>query len=625
MNKRLPTAVIALLASGSLTLYAQSSNAGGTATTEIAEQLQLYKNLLWGAIVLIVLKTAGLVYFLIRSIKQRKTIAQQKNRLENISKSKDQFFANISHELRTPLTLILGPVTRLLKENNLTDYLRTELQLMRDNSKKLLQLIEELLDLSRLETKQMQLEEQKVAFYSFTRRLFSTFESYAQSHDIEMQLQYDAEEELILSIDVQKMEKIIYNLLANAIKFTPNGGLVQMLVQDARKEMVIQVKDTGPGIAPEEMKHIFERFYQAESTKEGGYGGTGIGLALSHEFTQLMNGKLEVESKLGQGSTFTLTFPKKEVFGAQKLLVDKIEKEEYLSARPTAEKVADTLLPAIPSKLDALFNILIVEDNSDMRSFIQRILEPHYNVIVTSDGQAAMDFLCSLQEKLHDPKFTGVHLIITDLMMPKMCGYKLLEKVKNTSYLENIPTIVLTARADLSDKLQALRIGVDDYLTKPFVEEELLARIQNLLHNYEERMNWQAENEGEATSQSEEYWNNAIGTPAIAVEAGWLKEVESIVLEQVDNSNFSITDLADHMALSERQFRRKMKKYAGLTPNQYMREVKLQKARRLLENRTYLTVAEVCYAVGFSTPKYFTKIFTDRFGKPPVDFLREQE
>ncbi len=568
-------------------------------------------------------------------VKERtETIEQQKEELLQLDKLKTRFFANVSHELRTPLTLILGPLSLVLNWNDLPDRVYTHLKMIQKNGQQLLGLVNEILDLNKLEANKLELHEHPVVLYQCLRRILSSFESYAQFREIEFTFRHDFDRHLKILLDESKFEKILHNLLSNAFKFTPRGGEVSVVVEDLNSTLRLQVIDNGSGIHPDDLPHIFDRFYQSGRSDAPAEGGTGIGLALSCKFAQMFGGQLTAESdpesyQRGQGSTFSLEFPKKEIFGSLESQAMEVEFQESSSS-----KLNDLLISS--QKAEAIANshqekILIVEDSPDMQTFLQFILSPFYTIQVVENGQEALDVLNSgflndecgesenfqLSKNAHhsEPSKTQFpDLIISDVMMPVMDGFAFLQRLKIQPQLRHIPVILLSARAGREDKMRGLRIGVDDYLTKPFEVEELLVRVSNLLHNHRERQLWM---------QEQVPVKNELTEPTAGTEKdlSWLAEFELFVEQASPNPNFSITQLAKDLILSERQLQRKLKQLTGLSPIQYLREIRLKHARQLLENRTYSTVSEVAYAVGFSDPKYFSRSFRNRFGKLPSAYL----
>ncbi|MEI6411223.1 MAG: ATP-binding protein [Bacteroidota bacterium] len=532
-------------------------------------------------------------------------IEQQAQELMRLDEAKSRFFTNISHELRTPITLITAPIEQLLRKD--TDHseraTQQSLQWVLHNGRKLAALVEELLELSRLEAGKTVLQETPTEFYPYCRQLFSAFESQAHIKRIRYKFNYQGNTHYNFMLDRRRLEKIINNLLSNALKFTPPEGLVEMNVrieslQDAAKHLIsIQVKDTGRGIPPDDLPHLFERYFQTNHHHFASEGGTGIGLALAKELSALMHGNLQVESSLGAGSRFTLTLAATEA--------------PALSG-PTPQTVPDKGdemptqdLRTATAPMDAP-HILLVEDNPDMQALLRTILGAHYKLSIANNGQEAWDLLENPSEAFKD-----LSLILSDVMMPRMDGYALLEKIKNHPRQQYLPIVMLTARAEENSKLQALRFGVDDYLIKPFSPQELLARLHNLIQNYQKRKAFSSKITPDISFDEVDTHDHQ-----------WLKTIETAAKTALDKGlSLNVPLLAEAGAMSERQFFREIKRLTGLTPNGYILEVRLQKARHLLQHRAYGTLAEYAYAVGFETPAYFTKVFEKHFGKHPSAYL----
>ncbi|RZK04248.1 MAG: response regulator, partial [Flavobacterium sp.] len=351
-----------------------------------------------------------------------------------------------------------GPLSSILKSEQLDEKNLSFLQIARKHTKVLQKLVTSLLDLSKLESGSMKIDETAFSLFECTRFIVSNFESYIQHAGIQFIFDYKAERSLFVKLDKEKLEMIINNLISNAVKFTPQNGLITVSVHDNKNEILIKVNDTGIGMHPEELPHIFDRFYQASNTDEIQAGGTGIGLALSYELAKLMKGNLTVISEYGKGSCFTLTIPRNEVLGG---------------FTPVQETDFGTKSFYKFNKSGA--KILIVEDNASLCEYLVTIMSEYYQVICAQNGKFALEILDQLDEN------NLPNLIISDVMMPEMDGYQLLDYLKNHQQYCKIPVIMLTARVALQDKLKALRIGVDDYITKPFEEEELLVRTANLI------------------------------------------------------------------------------------------------------------------------------------------------
>lgn len=545
----------------------------------------------------------------------KKVIEEQAEELRALDATKSRFFANVSHELRTPITLIQGPIESIMKRQKVDNRDLSLLSKAKQNSINLLGLVNEILDLTRLDAQKIELDESKVVLYTFMRRIISSFQSIADHKRIELLFAYHPPKELQIKLDQKKFEKILNNLLSNAFKFTPKGGQISISIEDRSKNLCLIVKDNGRGIPPEDVPNIFNRFYQS-SLNNKAEGGLGIGLALSIEFIKLMQGNIWVESSLtgeNKGSTFFVEFPKKEVMGMlsteEKLALNGVEAALF-GFEPQAKSLVD-LKSTDDSSGESQASILLVEDNSDLRDYIQFLLEPYYHVVTAENGEEGLERLT-----LNRPP----SLIISDVMMPIMDGFEFLEKLKSNAKWRNIPVIMLTARAELRDKLKALRIGVDDYMVKPFKEEELLVRIENLLANYEERQTyWQLES---GTISKE---NGTVPKPneftISEKDQEWLRALEALALKEMNNSIFSIDYLSDLLSINRNDFYKKVKSLTGLTPNQYLRAIRLQKAKELLESGTCQSVKEVGQKVGFQKTDYFSNLYKKEYGKAPSAYF----
>ena len=459
------------------------------------------------------------------------------------------------------------------------------------------------------------MDEKPVAPYPLLRRITSQFESYARLKSIELVLDFRGSQELQILMDEDKFGKIFNNLLSNALKFTPEKGRITIRLYELDYSMHLQVEDNGRGIHPDDLPHVFDRFFQTGRPGVPAEGGTGIGLALCKEYARLFEGKISVESTLGTGSIFHFIFPKKEVFVRSE--------DNFMTATPEMEKlvVEENVIPTQPlakataePKTSDRPLLLVVEDNPHLRDYIQIVLDEKYRVLTAENGQIAIDLL-----NKNSPQ-SNPDLIISDIMMPVMDGFQLLEKVKRDERLRHIPFIMLTARADIEDKLKALRTGVDDYLLKPFEETELLIRVSNLIERFRERTAY-AQLQlpmKEAAKQADGFDSEEELTEG---QAAWLEQLENQIFEEVANDLLSVSWLAKKQFLSERQLYRRLKVLTGLSPNQFIQEIRLIEARRLLETGAAESLYLVSKKVGFKSSKYFSKLFMERFGKSPTDYF----
>lgn len=406
-----------------------------------------------------------------KAVKDKELIERQAEKLRELDEVKSRFFANISHELRTPLTLINAPLETLIENGEIKNKdVRETLDVARKNGVSLLSLVEEILDLAKLDAGKLKLVENPVRVYDCLVDIVESYGEGFRQKGINFEFEFLLERELTLLMDTKKCHKILNNLLSNAMKFTPEQGTIVLSIRKAEgfdNSLLISVSDTGKGIHADDLPHIFDRYYQSERPGNKAEGGTGIGLALAKELAELMGGSLVVSSETGEGSTFTFQLPMKEV-DTPEVVVQGVELNE-----PLIEALNDTV-----GRYNQKFGIdkpllLVTEDHAEMRAFIARTLRPYFEVKEAPHGKAALEVLGRFP----------VDIVISDVMMPEMDGFELLKAIKADKTLRQVSLVMLTARAEQQDKLEALTLGIDDYLTKPFSAVEFLARIKNILEN----------------------------------------------------------------------------------------------------------------------------------------------
>ena len=527
--------------------------------------------------------------------RMNKLLVEQKHNLELMDEVKSRFFTNITHELRTPLSLILAPLERALEVSKSTT-VRKQIELARTNGNRLLSLVNEMLDLSKLESGEMRLEFTHLNIQETLRRIFFSFHSISNVRGIMLSFQYHLPENLWVETDLPKFEKIISNLLSNAIKYSDHGGVVTLKVSPAPiGKMRVEIQDTGRGISEEEREKVFDRFYQVSSKEQPLQGGTGIGLALARELADALGGTLTLTSSVGVGSTFALELPLRKVAAPAKTTAAEANVPVPVNISDSA-RTRDFAYSSI-AFADQRPTVLIVEDNPEMSSFLSDMLGGDYLCAVARNGLEGL-------EKISQSRFD---LVISDLMMPHMDGYAFRGELLKDQRYRDIPFIFLTARSASDDKIRGLRLGVDDYLTKPFNARELMARAANLIENSEKRK--------EALQETPE--------PAepLTADEKLLSEIETYIKEHLDDRNLTVESLAAAMLYSRRQLSRLTKKQTGMSPARLVQEIRMQHAYRCLEQREYRTIAEVALSVGFDDPSYFSKVFGKRFGKQPSQVM----
>ena len=564
---------------------------------------------------------------------------------EETDKMKSRFFANISHEFRTPLTLILGPAEKILADDS--DDVKKEATIIKRNSKRLLQLINQLLDLSKLEAGKLKLEASNGNIVSFVKGAALSFESLAESKDISLKIHAD-KEFIEMYFDKAKMMKILTNILSNAFKFTPEEGKITVSITNNKSNNVIsressteksprygneispfgrndktkrfveiKIRDTGIGIAQEEIPKLFDRFYQVDSSHTREYEGTGIGLALTKELIELHHGKIKVESEKGSWTEFTLEFPiGKEHLDEYEIVEEKESKEAVILTPLLRGKNLPEEIVKLDQRKDSLSQVpqndnamngdktivLVVEDNYDMRQYIRESLDDNYFIEEAVNGEQGV----RKAEKIIPD------LIISDMMMPKMDGNELVRILKNDEKTSHIPIILLTAKAGQENKLEGLERGADDYLTKPFDIKELQVRIKNLINirkKLQERFN-----------KIENQFPEVKGLKLNTLDEKFMLKVSEVIENHISEEEFSIEEFAKEVGMSRSQFHRKFTAITGKPASLYLRSVRLSRAKKMIEGKTG-NISEIAYSVGFSSVSYFSKCFKEEFGHPPSDLM----
>ena len=541
---------------------------------------------------------------------QKVEIQDMAEKLHESDQAKLRFFTNISHEFRTPLTLIMGPTENLLKK---TDYsnsktVKDDLSLIYRNEKRLYRLINQLLEIRHVETGTLKLSVKKNDIVDFVREIHTLFNPLAEKKQIDFQF-YSELESIPIYFDADKVEKILYNLLSNAMKYAPEGGMVNLSIFLVKKTEVqemlnISVSDNGPGIASEHLPHIFDRFYQAGKSQPG-ISSSGIGLSLSRELAKKHYGEISEESEFGKGAVFDVLLP---------LSSDVYQPEEHQSdpdyaysldfMKSMLEAIEEPVIvnPGISDGDDDQFSIMVVEDNPDMQQFLHRELGAYYSVMVAGNGRQAL-----VMAKEHPPD-----LIISDIMMPEMDGLKLCKHLKSDEFTSHIPVFLLTAKSETEFQVSGLEMGADDYIVKPFSIEILLLKIRNLLDNRKLA--------AEKFSEDANYIPPNIKISEI--DQGFLEKFVKLVEDNIDNPELSGDWLAYELGMSKGNLYKKLKSLTGLTVNLYIRTIRLKIAARILKQGKY-NISEVAYSVGFDNPKYFSTCFSELFSMSPKEYMKE--
>ncbi len=576
---------------------------------------QQNRNRLSLAVALFALVTGAGIALFLREKRRRAELNLQlehaeADRLRELDQLKSAFFANISHEFRTPLTLLLGPL-REMEAGTFRGDAKKYYGIMRRNAARLLALVNQLLDLSRLESGKLQLQLQSADLHRTLRTVAGSFESLADQKQIEFKVDIPATP-LWVKFDPDKLEKIVGNLLSNAFKFTPEEGKVELriTIYDLRlgaagnsivnRQSSIVIEDTGIGIPPDQLPHIFERFYQVENTGADIQPGSGIGLALTKELVELHGGQISVESNIstmGAGTKFTVSFNLEEAEPAEGLQ-SAIQNPQSEIALPSQSEIVNLKSEIVNQKphTSHLPIVLVAEDNPDVRSYILEQLQGDYRLVEAMDGQQALDLALAQTPDL----------ILTDLMMPVLDGNKLTRQLKSDIRTNHIPVVMLTAKSAQGDRIGGIETGAEAYLTKPFDAAELRATLANLL----------AQRRILQEKFAKQIRLDAPAAAVVSLDDQFLQKVLATIEDHLDDETFGVEPLAAAVAMSRSNLFRKVEALLGKSPNQLIRERRLLKAKHLLENGAGNST-EVAFMTGFNSPSYFAKCFQEMFGEAP--------
>jgi signal transduction histidine kinase/DNA-binding response OmpR family regulator/streptogramin lyase len=573
----------------------------------------------WYAFLLYISLLILTLYFIHRTLLEKRKanleIRQKEDetrRLSELDQFKSRFFANISHEFRTPISLIQGYLDDLLEEMKRKD-LRQIVFSAKRNSSELLLLIDQLLDLARLESNSLKIQPEILDLVQYLKKLVGEFTSTAQRQGLSLKF-HSEQESIIAQFDPGVMQKIFNNLMSNAMKFTPPGGTIRIDIESSGKTdpnrpgcekgfLCIRVSDTGIGIPEEKIAHIFDRFYQVGEDRKETPKGFGLGLGMVRELTELQGGRVIVESEPGKGSTFTVTIPA-------------LQKEDQITEIPASHVITETMADPeteVVNKQDHRFAnnalqftsadsglILVVEDHAELREYIQLILQKEYDVILASDGREG---LLSARKKIPD-------LIISDIRMPFVDGFDLIQQLMKDELTSHIPVILLTAMAETDSRLRGLELGAEDYLVKPFKKEELLLRIRNILRKRAElQKRYLKMLKGESFRE-----------PDSSLDQKFLMNVKRLLDEHLSDETFGVEQFADALHMSPSNLYRKLRALTNLSTMQLIHQTRLEKAIRLLKQGN--SIGDVAYQVGFNNLSSFSNFFKKEYGVSPREFMK---
>ncbi len=589
-----------------------------------------------------------MVFMLLRTFwsnRRHRVVLEEKNRLleeerdkqeklneqlATATQSKLAFFTNVSHDLRTPLTLISEPVAQLASASNLTPQQHTLMQLANKNVRILMRLINQVLDFRKYDSGRLQLSPREVDFRQIASEWLQSFKPLAMKRHIKFNVVFSDKDDFRLGVDIEKVERVVFNLLANAFKYTPDNGTISFSAECAAGMLQFSVADTGIGISSDEIDRVFDNFYQVEKIRPNG---SGIGLWLSRSLVEMHGGRIEISSTQGKGSVFTVEIPvrhvSEEVSGAEPMIssediateLSAIEGLAMVSHMGDSSTHCVDESTVLVDKSDSRPVVLVIDDSADMRLFITELLKDDYRVIRAANGKEGVRMAS---------KFVP-DLIICDVMMPEMDGMECCRIIKGEISTSHIPLLMLTACAMDEQRIEGYVSGADGYLSKPFSHDVLLARCGSLIANRRRIDNiWQSKSVLKAVAADKAA--SADMALAIApspdssagadIDSEFYNRFLTIVKKELSNPELSVDSLAGQMGLGRSQFYRKIKALTNYSPIELLRNLRLQQARSLLTT-TEKSISEIAYETGFSTPAYFTKCFRDTFGMTPSD-LRTQ-
>lgn len=625
------TATYTNLAPGNYVFKVKSANADGSWSDA---QLELKIKILppwWKTIWAYLAYTSILVFLLIyfnkmyqNRFKARQAIILEKEKtiqLEKLNNKKLQFFTNISHEFRTPLTLIINPLQDILRSKNLSPEIHNKLKIVHKSSDRLSRLINELMDFNKLEFNKISLQAKKIEVITFTQGVISYFNEEAATRNITINFESSLDE-LEDWLDPKMLEKILFNIISNAFKFTPDNGTITISIDqlDTDNALVlngnkvpsfsITITDTGSGIHKKDLNRIFDRFYQLNNLNKDYYGSTGIGLEVVKEFIELHKGKIGVESQVGQGTKFTATFPLGKSFYKENEVIEEdftIEKNKLSLESNNNQSNEDDFVdePDEKAKVETEkpYTVLIVEDNPELRNYLKEELSKTYKVIVAENGQKGYELAV---QKLPD-------LIITDVIMPVMDGLQLCKNIKGDLKTSHIPLLMLSAKAMVKDRLEGIDSGADMYLSKPFELDILKSSLAQLITS--RQIMFKKFYSGITKDGKEK---------TTSLDNDFIQKILHFINENISEPELTVELLSSKIFLSRSQLYRKIKTLTGVSVNEFIRNVRLEKAKQLIE-RGNNNINEISYKVGFTSPSYFSKCYKIKYGHLPTQEKRTKE
>ena len=528
-----------------------------------------------------------------RLIQHKEQLEQLSRELEEATHAKLVFFTNVSHDFRTPLTLIADPINQLLADKSLGEHPHQLLELMKKNANILLRLVNQILDFRKVENGRMELHLEPFDLLSSFRGWNDSFRMALLKKHISFSFEVTPDTDFRMMADSEKMERIYFNLLSNAVKYTPENGKIVVKLEAETTNYRFSVFNSGSHISPKEVDAIFERFYQID----GHQAGTGIGLALVRAFVEMHGGQITAHSN-EKGATFTVLFPAQSVSLYHPTVVTLPTEEAEVSATLIE---TDLPLDEEDTKTADRPTVLVIDDNADIRNYVKTLLAEEYHVLDASEAATGIRLAMKYVPDV----------IISDVMMPGMDGIECCRRLKTELQTCHIPVILLTACSLDEQRIQGYNGGADSYISKPFNSQLLLSRIRNLIDSRRQLRQFFGDNQTLAKEN------------ICDIDKDFVSRFKSLVEEKMRDPELNVEDLGKDMGLSRVQLYRKLKSLTNYAPNELLRQARLKKAISLLAS-SEMTVAEIAYEVGFSSPSYFTKCYKEQFGESPTDFLKRK-
>jgi signal transduction histidine kinase/DNA-binding response OmpR family regulator len=590
---------------GNYTFKIKASNSDGHWSKESSYEIKVLPPF-WLtpiALLLFLVLLFFIYYFVRKEIRSRiqlrqELLTEKVNREQDIklNNEKLRFFTNISHELRTPLTLILGPAKQLMEEGNASEYQKSRYNLIHQNASRMLNLVNQVLDFRKAQAGELKLKVSKTDIVAYSKNIFDSFKELAYNKNIRLNFN-TANEEITGWIDNDKYDKVLYNLLSNALKFTNNYGNVDLFIRLKEGEegvLVVEVSDNGIGIPLKSQEKIFKRFYQVTNSKEHNTG-SGIGLSLVKSLVALHKGNIKVESAPDKGSIFTVEFPIDRNFFTDKEVFEYVLKNDNLSM-----SLPEKSMKKILQNTEVKQKILVVEDNVELRKYLVDYLSDYYKVYDAENGLEGLK-ICRQIKPI---------LCVADVMMPVMNGLDFCQELKKDEFISHIPVVLLTALSDNEDKVKGYGIGADGYIVKPFEPSLLKTVIENIIKS---RLELKEKFSGEVESK--------IGLLTHSpIDEDFMAKVTNLINDNISELELSTEFLCDKLGVSSSKLYRKIKELTDLAPNEFIRTIRLKKAAQLLKTKKY-NVSEVTDLVGFNDPLYFSRCFKKQFGFPPSKLI----